>query len=384
MNFPYSHKTILALTLATSIVASSTAAWAQTPTTTPAAPTTPAVTAPAAASAQELTIAKAIEQALQTNSQLRSLKIDVNSADLNSRLVSSKVKDISVEFIDTLETANAKYVNTAKADSAKKVNKLFLKSTESKIKLGAQKAYYDLLHAESELTLKKQSYKRAETQLKVAKAAFDVGTRAKTDVLQAEAGLARAQAALAVAQSDVEVYRMKLNEFLGVNIDSKWILADDDLQVKANELTLEEARQLAVKQRPEVFQSEEEIKVAELNIVMIKKYSSIITYQGEMTLNSVEKAKIDLEDQKRSVEIEVAEAYFNLQAAKTAIDAYKKANDAATENYRLTNLRFENGLATALEVITAEEELSGQEKQYQQALHNYNLAAIKFDTALGN
>lgn len=384
MNFPYSKKTLLTLTLATSIIASSTSAWAQTPTTTPTNPSTPAATASVSATAQALTVAQAIDQALQTNSQLRSLKIDVSSADLNARLVHAKVKDIPTDFIDSLEAANSKFVNSAKAESAKKVNKLFLKSTESKIKLGAQKAYYDLLHAESELALKQQSYKRAQTQLKVAKAAFDVGTRAKTDVLQAEAGLARAQAGLAVAQSDVEVNRMKLNEFLGVDIDSKWNLVDEDRPMKVNDLTLEAARTLAVKQRPEIFQSEEEIKVAELNIEMIKKYSSIITYQGEMTVNSVEKAKIDLEDQKRAVEIEVAEAYYNLQAAKTAIEAYKKAKDAATENYRLTNLRFENGLATALEVITAEEELSTQEKQYQQALHNYNLAEINFDTALGN
>lgn len=388
MNFPYSKKALLSLSLAAAVMVTSGTAWAVA-NGTPAAQTTAPAPAAAdtskpAAAPQELTIAKAVEQALQTNSQLRSLRIDVDSADVNARLVNAKVKDIPSDFIDSLDLATTKYVNSAKAESAKKVNEQFLRTTESKIKLGAQQAYYNLLHAQSDLELKKQSLKRAETQLKVAKAAFDVGTRAKTEVLQAEAGLARAQAALAVSQSNVEVARMKLNEFLGVDIDNQWILKDEDRNAASAVMSLDEARALALKQRPEIVQREEEIKVAELNLEMIQKYSSVATYQGELTKNSVEKAKIDLEDEKRAIEVEVAEAYYKLQSAKTAIDAYKKAKDAATENYRLTNLRFENGLATALEVITAEEELSTQENQYQQALHDYNLAAVNFDTAIGN
>lgn len=410
MNFPYSKKAFLALSLATAVVATSNGAWAASDSdkanasnqttvqvqTAPASktlveatqPTTPDVTKPSPAAStsleQELTIDKAVKQALETNSSLRSFRIDLISSDLNARLVNAKVKDVSADFIDNIDAATAKYVNTAKADSTKKVNQLSLRTVENNVKLGAQKAYYDLLNAQNDLELKKQSLKRAETQLKVAQSAFKVGTRAKTDVLQAEAGLARAQAQLALSESNVEVYRMQLNQFIGVDINTKWTLKTDDHEMKAEQASLDKAIETALKQRPEIVQREEEIKIAEINVEIIRKYLSIATYRGEMALNTIQQSKLALEDEKRAINVEVAQAYYNLEATKTSIAAYLKAKEAATENYRLTNLRFENGLATALEVITAEEDLSTQENQFLQALHNYNLAAIKFDNALGN
>lgn len=336
------------------------------------------------AKAEPLTLEQAVEKALASNSQLQKLRLDVDTADVNARLAYAQGKDLDDDYVTTLSAAQQKYVTSAKAEMAKKVNAQYLKATESQIKLAAQKAYYDLLDAQADLALKEQSLKRAQTQLKVAKAAFDVGTRAKTDVLQAEAGVAGAQAALAAAQTNLEVARLKLNELIGEELNKNWTLTSKQDEIKKSELTLEEATELALKQRAEVVQKQEEIKVAELDVELIDKYLSLSTYQGQMARNNVEKAKLALEETKRSITVEVAEAYYRLQSAESAIEAYKKAQEAAAEGYRLTNLRFENGLATTLEVIQAEEELSERENQYRQALHNYNLAVVSFENAIGN
>lgn len=336
------------------------------------------------AKAEPLTLEQAVEKALASNSQLQKLRLDVDTADVNARLAYAQGKDLDDDYVTTLSAAQQKYVTSAKAEMAKKVNAQYLKATESQIKLAAQKAYYDLLDAQADLALKEQSLKRAQTQLKVAKAAFDVGTRAKTDVLQAEAGVAGAQAALAAAQTNLEVARLKLNELIGEELNKNWTLTSKQDEIKKSQLTLEEATELALKQRAEVVQKQEEIKVAELDVELIDKYLSLSTYQGQMARNNVEKAKLALEETKRSITVEVAEAYYRLQSAESAIEAYKKAQEAAAEGYRLTNLRFENGLATTLEVIQAEEELSERENQYRQALHNYNLAVVSFENAIGN
>lgn len=336
------------------------------------------------AKAEPLTLEQAVEKALASNSQLQKLRLDVDTADVNARLAYAQGKDLDDDYVTTLSAAQQKYVTSAKAEMAKKVNAQYLKATESQIKLAAQKAYYDLLDAQADLALKEQSLKRAQTQLKVAKAAFDVGTRAKTDVLQAEAGVAGAQAALAAAQTNLEVARLKLNELIGEELNKNWTLTSKQDEIKKSELTLGEATELALKQRAEVVQKQEEIKVAELDVELIDKYLSLSTYQGQMARNNVEKAKLALEETKRSITVEVAEAYYRLQSAESAIEAYKKAQEAAAEGYRLTNLRFENGLATTLEVIQAEEELSERENQYRQALHNYNLAVVSFENAIGN
>lgn len=333
---------------------------------------------------KNLTLDEAIKMALENNSDLNSLRIDAKNADLNARLVNATVHDIPAKLIESLSQAQQKYVNNAKAQVAKKVNALAVKTTEHKIELGAQKAYYDLLNAEADLKLKQQGVERAAQQKKVAEAAFKVGTKAKTDVLQADAALSGAQAALAVAENSVKITHMKLNSFIGADLNAEWNLTPGALNIDDLGMGLKEAIDLAVTQRAEVQQKQEELKVAELNTKLIAEYSALSTWQGQMSQNDEEKAKIAIESTKNSISVEVSQAYYNLQSAKAALDANQKAVDSAKENYRLTNLRYQNGMGTTLEVIQAGEELSNRENQLQNAVYNYNLAVVTFRNSLGN
>lgn len=396
MNFPYSPKKWLTISLAAivatsigvgAVTASANDATSQTQnqngqssqTTQSATQQTTADTA-----AEEMTLQKAVEQALKTNAKLQTARLEAKNADLNNMLTYKTIAEIPSEFIRSLDAAKQKYISQAQADMSRKLNGLALKATENQIKLGAQQVYYDLLHAQADLELKKQSLLRAQTQLKVAKAHFDVGTKAKTDILQAEMGVAGAQAALVAAENNLEIARMKFNDFLGVDLNKQWKLANESKPITSIPLTLEQAQEKALQQRVEITQKQEELKLAELNVKLIEEYSALSTYPGRQARNNVEKAKVAIEEQKRTVTMEVAQAYFNLKAAREAIEFKKKAKEAAAESYRLTNLRFENGLATTLEVIQAEEALADQENQYEKAVRDYNLAVVNYETATGN
>lgn len=392
MNFPFSKEKWLSLGLAAAVMVTAGTSWAADGSTV-ASPAKASEAQPAAqntadqraANQQEtLTIQQAVEIALEKNAQLQALRLDVSTANTNAKLAYSATKDLSDEFITSLDTAQLKHVNNARAEMAKVVNELYLKATEKQIALGAKQAYYNLLHAQANLELSKQSLSRAEAQLKVAQAAFEVGTRAKTDVLQAEAGLAGAQAALAAAEMNVEVARLKLNQFIGAELTQQWVLSPVTHSEEVTTTSLTDALNKAISQRAEIKQKEEEIKVAELNVDLIDRFSSLGTYQGQVAKNEVEKAKLELEQKKREIQVEVTQAYHTMNTAQKAIESYKKAKDAAAENYRLTNLRFENGMATTLEVTQMEEELTNREIQYQKALHDYNLAVAAFENSLGN
>lgn len=384
MNYPYASKKWMAAALSAMMLATAApAAFAETanPTANPTQTQTPAK---APAQAEVLTLERAIEQALKTNTDLVNQRLEASTADYEARLLVSSTSEISSSMIETVEAAKGKYETEARAEMIRKLNNLSVKAAESRTKLGAQKAFYDLLHAQAEVELRKQSLNRAQTQLKVAKAAFEVGTKAKTDILQAEMGVAGAQAQLAVAENNLEIARMQLNQFLGVDLERQWVLENENKQLVAPKLSMEDAIAQALQKRVEVVQKEEEYKLAQINVDIIQKYSALSTYQGKVARNDMEKARLAIDQTKRTVSLEVSQAYLNLNAAKLNVEFMKKAQEAAAESYRLTNLRFENGLATTLEVIQAEEELSDRENQYQQALHNYNLAVVNFETALGN
>ncbi len=387
MKFPYSKQKWTALALAGMMLATTGQAFAADNATTQPAQTQVQQAATPAAQAiasKKLTLEAAVEIALQSNSNLQNIRLQAKTADINATRMSKNAREIKYDMIETLEMAQGKYENTVRAESIRKLNSLQVQSAEDQTKLGAQNAFYDLVHAQADVELKKQSLKRAETQLKVAKAAFDVGTKAKTDILQTEMGLAGAQAALAVAENTLETTRMKLNDFLGVDLNTEWELADSNKQLETPKLTLQEATDLALKQRVEITEAEEEVRLAEVTVEVIKQYSALSTYQGKIARNDVETAKIGVDTQKRAITMEVAQAYYNLNAAKLNAEFKAKAKESAAESYRLINLRFENGLATTLEVVQAEEQLADQENQHAEALRNFNLAVVNFETSLGN
>ncbi|MBG9942249.1 TolC family protein [Brevibacillus formosus] len=402
MNFPYSKKKWMSISLAalltTALGAGTLTASANTGSEQAKAPTTvQASTDKVAAEAgkdntttadttatEELTLDKAIEQALKTNVTLQNAILDAKNADINNSITYRSTAQMTADMLESLDAAQAKYVRSAQSEMTKKLNALAVKSTEGKIKLGAQDAYYKLIFAQDDVNLKKQSLARAEAQLKVAKAAFDVGTNAKTDVLEAEMGVAGAKAQLTTAENNLEIAMMNLNDFLGVDLQKEWKIVSANKKMAPISITMEDAEKQALSKRLEITKAEEELKLAELNVKLIAEYTAASTLSGQQARNNVEKSKLAIDEAKRTVSKDVAQAYLNLNAAREAIDFQKAAKDSAAESYRLKNLRFENGLATTLEVIQSEEALSTRENEYQKAVLSYNLAVVNFENALGN
>ncbi|ASJ56120.1 hypothetical protein BP422_22765 [Brevibacillus formosus] len=402
MNFPYSKKKWMSISLAalltTALGAGTLTASANTGSEQAKAPTTVQAstdkvaaeagkdntTTPDTIAADELTLDKAIEQALKTNVTLQNAILDAKNADINNSITYRSTAQMTADMLESLDAAQAKYVRSAQSEMTKKLNALAVKSTEGKIKLGAQDAYYKLIFAQDDLNLKKQSLARAEAQLKVAKAAFDVGTNAKTDVLEAEMGVAGAKAQLTTAENNLEIAIMNLNDFLGVDLQKEWKIVSANKKMDPISITMEDAEKQALSKRLEITKAEEELKLAELNVKLIAEYTAASTLSGQQARNNVEKSKLAIDEAKRTVTKDVAQAYLNLNAAREAIDFQKAAKDSAAESYRLKNLRFENGLATTLEVIQSEEALSTRENEYQKAVLSYNLAVVNFENALGN
>ncbi|GED56772.1 TolC family protein [Brevibacillus formosus] len=402
MNFPYSKKKWMSISLAalltTALGAGTLTASANTGSDQAKAPTTVQAstdkvaaeagkdntTTPDTAATEELTLDKAIEQALKTNVTLQNAILDAKNADINNSITYRSTAQMTADMLESLDAAQAKYVRSAQSEMTKKLNALAVKSTEGKIKLGAQDAYYKLIFAQDDVNLKKQSLARAEAQLKVAKAAFDVGTNAKTDVLEAEMGVAGAKAQLTTAENNLEIAMMNLNDFLGVDLQKEWKIVSANKKMAPISITMEDAEKQALSKRLEITKAEEELKLAELNVKLIAEYTAASTLSGQQARNNVEKSKLAIDEAKRTVSKDVAQAYLNLNAAREAIDFQKAAKDSAAESYRLKNLRFENGLATTLEVIQSEEALSTRENEYQKAVLSYNLAVVNFENALGN
>lgn len=381
MNFPYSKKWV-ALTVAAMVMTSGSGLAAAATTAAPTTTQQVTVKKEQEVGANDLTIEKAVQLTLENNLDYKKAKIAVDNAMIAANAAAFASTKVKEGMIEDVGTANSKYVGTVKAEGQEKLGKLALKRSEGSFKLGAEKLYFDLLNAEDDLTLKKQSLERSESQLKIANAAFGVGTRAKTDVLQAEAGVAQAKAAVAQAESAKDIARLELNKFMGVDLNKKWNLLTKQTSENVEVMDVEKAINKALKEHVDILTAQQEITNKEKELEVIEKYSILSGFDGQKAKNDYETNKLALTQTQNQVKVDLMQSYYNLNSIKTALEALKKGTEAATENYRLTKLRFENGLATAVEVVTAEEELSKAENSYQKNLHQLNLAVMSYENAV--
>ncbi|RNB79716.1 TolC family protein [Brevibacillus fluminis] len=395
MRLPFSNKAWFALSIAATCMLAATPGWADnsvavaTTSGTTAAATTTNTTAASGTSATDtvsdntLTLAKAIEIGLQSNSSLRSLRLQIDSADTNAILVNSQIKKISADDIDSLDAAKSKYYKDQQNKMSQQINDLSYKATERKTKLQIQKLFYDCLNAQAELEQQQRSAERIQKNLDMVNTKLKAGTVPKTDLLSAQVSVTNAKASLLSAQNAVTVAFLNLNNYLGVDLDKKWTLIKDTQLTKPAIGNLDEALKQAAEKRYEIQQKQNEIQLAELNVELFQKYSALSTYQGSMAKNDLESTKIDLEDTKRSIEVEVKQAYLNMEASLSSVDMYKESQAMAEENFRAAQIRYENGLSTSLDVVQAEEELTKTENQYNKAVNSANISVVTFQNAIG-
>src|SRR5438105_13385710 len=94
-------------------------------------------------------------------------------------------------------------------------------------------------------------------------------------------------------------------------------------------------------------------------------------------------AKNTYDDDVRQVELEIQQAYSNLQQNRELIQSQEKNVEQAEEALRLAKARLDAGAGTQLDVLNAQVQLLTAQSTRLQALFGYNSSLSEFDRATG-
>ena len=97
-----------------------------------------------------------------------------------------------------------------------------------------------------------------------------------------------------------------------------------------------------------------------------------------------EQAALDSSDARRSIELEVRQAYSDYLQALELLEAQKKTVEQAEESLRLAGARFSAGTGTQLDVLSAQTALTEARSNEIQALYDYNVAVATLERATGS
>ena len=98
---------------------------------------------------------------------------------------------------------------------------------------------------------------------------------------------------------------------------------------------------------------------------------------------SLYKAEETYRQTKDSVQLDVRNNYLSLREAEKRIATSKVAVDSAEEDYRISQLRYQAGVGTNIDVMDAQVALTQAKNNYVQALYDYNTSSAALAKAMG-
>ncbi len=275
------------------------------------------------------------------------------------------------------------------------------------------------------ITVAEETVKLQQDQLKDQKNRFDAGTVPKFNVLRAEVELANVQPDLIRARNNYLIAEINLAKTLGLDpgpMGKPGFNAVGELLVVERPFGLQNALDLARARRPflkvqrqQILSQAERIKVAlagykpslnanvgyefrnsrfsedlgdEINGWFFGVTGKWNLFDGLATSGKVqqaraqlESAKINYDDSVQKVDLEVQQAYANLETARETIKSQQKNVEQALESLRLAQERFGAGAGTQLEVLDARTALTKARSTELQSRGDYNTALAEFDRA---
>ena len=294
---------------------------------------------------------------------------------------------------------------------------------EQATKYSAIEGYYGLLAYQELQGVYHEAVDNLQGHLDNVQAQYNVGTKAKVDVLSSDVSLANAKTTAITADNNVAVAESNLNNILGLPLETKLNLADHQLPFDTYNISLQEATDYAMKYRPEVLQAAIAVQEAERNIDIADagnkptvaitggndwadntfpgidankrswKVAAGVTYNfydGGATKAKVNQAKQDLlvareteQKTREAVQLEVKQAYLNIRSAAQKVEETQTVVDQARENYRIRNIRYQAGVGINLDVLDAQLSLNEAQVNHIQALYDYNVGIAKLEQVMG-
>lgn len=294
-----------------------------------------------------------------------------------------------------------------------------LNTTQDAVILSVKQAYYGVLQAKRNRDVAADVLKQFQLHLDQAKGFYDVGTKAKIDVIKAEVDLSNAKLSLINADNALKIAWVTLSNVMGTPEAPEYAI-EDNLSFQKYAIALEEAKARAFENRSDLKSIIAKRQAAETNISLARSgYYPVVSgfanynwagettstmehswnagvlltvplFSGFLTIHQTAEAKSNFyilkaneESLRQQILLEVKQAYLNLQAAEASIATAELAAAQAKENLDLANGRYAAGVGSPIEVSDAFATYVTAQANYTSALSNYRIAQANIEKAMG-
>lgn len=289
--------------------------------------------------------------------------------------------------------------------------------------------FYQIVVNRELVKVNEQSVHLLEAQLKDQQNRFEAGTVPRFNVLQAEVALYNQLPLLITAQNNLRIAKIILAKTLGLDFqpgrgEKPPLEVVGEMPYNPRTIALADAIEMGKVRRPFLKQARANVlnQLQQVRAAAGQYLPTITTTGGGEWVSSpinsswhdiskgwiaqvqaslpvwdsgaiagqviqqralLSEQKITYDDDVRQVELEIQQAYSNLEQNRELIQSQEKNVEQAEEALRLAKARLDAGAGTQLDVLNAQVQLLTAQSTRLQALFGYNSSLAEFDRATG-
>ena len=287
---------------------------------------------------------------------------------------------------------------------------------------GTVRSYYDAVLAGASLKAADQAYLSAEADLRRAEDVRAAGMSTDADVLSIRVHLAAVKEQRIARTADLDVARAALNDALGLPLDAPHDLTTELTPLASAMPVLEGLQHDASSARPEVRETQlarslAETQAASARAALLPEVSfraafeadrqRVVTRGGanwlaqvslrwnifngfsdnariEESSHMVQRAEAEMARVNSAVALQVRRSYAGLDAASQRIAVATVAVAQAEESLRITQNRYQAGMANVTELLRTETALLEARTHHLEAIRDQRVAAAQLELAAGH
>src|SRR6478752_3238370 len=289
--------------------------------------------------------------------------------------------------------------------------------------------FYQIIVNRDLVSVNEENVRLLEAQLKDQQNRFEAGTVPRFNVLQADVQLHNQIPQLITAQNNLRISKLQLAKTLGLDFqrrrgESPPLEVLGDMPYIPRPIELADAIEMGKQRRPFLKQARANVlnQLQQVRAAAGQWLPNITTTGGGEWVSSpvnsswhdiskgwtalvqgsvpiwdsgaiagqviqqralLSETKITYDDDVRQVELEIQQAYSNLQQNRELIQSQEKNVELADEALRLAKARLDAGAGVQLDVLNATVQLLTAQSTRLQALFGYNSSLAEFDRATG-
>jgi outer membrane protein len=297
---------------------------------------------------------------------------------------------------------------------------------KNEVAMNIQTAYWNFYRAKIMKNLIDENVKQAQKHVEDTRNLLENGLATRNDLLKLEVQYSNAKLQQIDANNNLDLARVSFNKTIGLPLGEKTDIDTIGIQISREKFDLQEMLSEAKNNRSELKSLNLRIDAGKENIDALRSgwfpsvslignwYMSkpnsriqppedifkgtwdvgiLLSWDlwnwgntGSQTKESqqiVIQSRTSYEQMKDAIELEVNQNYLSLIYAGEKIAVSREAIDQAEENYRSTQDKYKEQMATSTDLIDAENSVLQARTNYSNALIDYQLGKVKLEKSAG-